>query len=83
MVSAVPRRKLGIDKKQAMRVATQAAKLYLQRQGIVGKPGPAWRHALRVVLPVFWSIVRETGRIPTPEEVVARVEALGVRAVTA
>ena len=63
-------------RRTAMKTATTAAKKLIEE--VLGpetkRPGEAWFEALRLVLPVFWGIVKRKLEIPSVEEVLAEVK---------
>jgi len=74
-------KKLGGDprtiRSTAMKTITAAAKkLISEALGEEGerRPGLAWFVAIRLVAPIFWSITKERGSMPSVDEVVATVK---------
>ena len=64
-------------RRQAMKTVTSAARKLLEE--VLGpegakNPGLAWFAALRLVIPVFWSLAAKKEAIPSVDEVVAEVK---------
>ena len=67
---------------ELMKNFTAAAKRLLASvsEALAKKPGEAWFEALKIVAGPFWSVVRSEYRIPSVEEVLARINVEEARA---